>query len=106
MSVMSPASWDLEYDVVVAGYGFAGGMAAVTAHDEGARVAMFEKTAHFGGNSILSGGSCAAGTEYQPTLEYLLRTCAGTTDREVLEAFARGMVKLPEVLERLAAEAG
>lgn len=78
-----PARWDLEYDVVVAGYGFAGGMAAVAAHDEGASVGLFEKMAHFGGNSILSGGSCAAGREYQPTLEYLKRTCADTTDIEV-----------------------
>ena len=101
-----PGNWDLEYDVVVAGYGFAGGMAAVTAHDEGASVGLFEKMAHFGGNSILSGGSCAAGREYQPTLEYLKRTCAGTTDIEVLEAFAQGMVELPMVLGRLAADAG
>ena len=59
-----PDHWDLDYDVVVAGYGYAGGVAAMTAHDAGARVAIFEKMAHFGGNSILSGGSCAAGTEY------------------------------------------
>ena len=99
-------SWDLEYDVVVAGYGFAGGMAAIAAHDEGASVGLFEKTAHFGGNSILSGGSCAAGQDYKETLAYLERTCAGATDLEVLEAFAQGMVELPGLLAKLAGEAG
>ncbi|MBI4493278.1 MAG: FAD-binding protein [Chloroflexi bacterium] len=103
---MVPERWDLEYDVVVAGYGYAGGMAAITAHDAGARVAIFEKMAHFGGNSMLSGGSCAVGTEYEPTLAYLERTCADATDREVLETFARGMVEFPGTLARLAGEVG
>ena len=58
-----PSHWDLDYDVVVAGYGYAGAMAAMTAHDAGARVALFEKMAHPGGNSILSGGACLVGTE-------------------------------------------
>jgi glycine/D-amino acid oxidase-like deaminating enzyme len=49
--------WDLECDVVIAGYGYAGAVAAMAAHDAGREVDIFEKTAHFGGNSILSGGS-------------------------------------------------
>ena len=99
-------NWDLEYDVVVAGYGFAGGMAAITARDDGASVGLFEKMAHFGGNSILSGGSCAAGQNYEDTLAYLERTCGGATDTEVLQAFAQGMVELPGLLARLAGEIG
>jgi succinate dehydrogenase/fumarate reductase flavoprotein subunit len=98
--------WDLDYDVVVGGYGFAGGMAAISANDEGASVALFEKTAHFGGNSILSGGSCAAGQDYAPTLAYLERTCGDATDHDVLEVFAQGMVELPALLARLAGEVG
>src|SRR5712692_1291897 len=101
-----PDHWDLDYDVVVAGYGYAGGVAAMTAHDAGARVAIFEKMAHFGGNSILSGGSCAAGTEYGATLAYVKRTCADNTDDEIIETFARGMVELPGLLTRLANEVG
>lgn len=98
--------WDLEYDVVVAGYGYAGAMAAIAAHDEGREVAIFEKMAHFGGNSILSGGSVAVAREYEPALKYLRRTSMGTTDDEVLQTFARGMVELPGLLGRLAAHVG
>jgi succinate dehydrogenase/fumarate reductase flavoprotein subunit len=99
-------SWDLEYDVVIAGYGFAGGWAALEAHDNGASVAIFEKTRHFGGNSILSGGGTAYSTDYQATLDYLTATCANATSPEVLDVYAREMAELREVLEKFAAEAG
>ncbi len=36
-------TWDAEYDVIVVGYGFAGGYAAITAADNGARVLLVEK---------------------------------------------------------------
>ncbi|HEY7067721.1 MAG TPA: FAD-dependent oxidoreductase [Chloroflexota bacterium] len=102
----APAHWDLDYDVVVAGYGYAGAMAAMTAHDAGARVALFEKMAHPGGNSILSGGACLVGTDYDATLAYLRRTLADATDPAVVEVYARGMVALPELLQQLAGEVG
>ena len=53
---MSVESWYREADVVVAGYGYAAGVAAIAAHDLGAKVLLLEKMAHPGGNSILSGG--------------------------------------------------
>lgn len=98
--------WDLEFDVVIAGYGFAGGWAALAAHDLGARVAIFEKTRHFGGNSILSGGGCAYSVDYEGTLAYLQATCDNATDRAVLEVYAKGMFSLREVLDPFAAEVG
>ena len=76
--------WDAEFDVVVAGYGYAGAIAAMAAHDAGRNVAIFEKMPHFGGNSILSGGSVVAAREYEPALKYLRRTTMGTTDDDVL----------------------
>lgn len=100
------AAWDAEHDVVVAGYGYAGGMAALTAHDEGADVVLYEKTAHFGGNSILSGGSCAAGENYDAALAYLVRTCGEATDLDILQAFAQGLVALPGLLAAMAGEVG
>ena len=45
--------WDAEYDVVVIGYGFAGGSAAIAAADKGANVLILEKApqGQEGGNS-------------------------------------------------------
>ncbi len=40
-----PESWDAETDVLVIGYGGAGAVTAVTAHDAGARVMVIEKQA-------------------------------------------------------------
>lgn len=49
--------WDAEYDVVVIGYGFAGGHSALAASDAGARVLILEKAALGleGGNSRYAG---------------------------------------------------
>jgi succinate dehydrogenase/fumarate reductase flavoprotein subunit len=103
---MSESEWDLDYDVVIAGYGYAGGWAALAAHDEGAKVAIFEKMRHFGGNSILAGGGASCGTDYDGTLAYLEATSAGSTDRSVLEAYASEMCDLEKVMTEFAAEAG
>ncbi|MFN0096990.1 MAG: FAD-dependent oxidoreductase [Dehalococcoidia bacterium] len=55
-----------DYDVVVIGSGAAGLAAAVTAHDEGARVLVLEADNIVGGSSRLSGGHFyAAGTSVQ-----------------------------------------
>ena len=45
-----------EYDVIVLGTGSAGLIAAIKAHDEGARVAIFEKADKVGGTTAWSGG--------------------------------------------------
>src|SRR6476661_3947894 len=44
------------YDVVVAGFGIAGGCAALEAARAGARVLLLEKAAVHGGTSSMSGG--------------------------------------------------
>ncbi len=102
----APESWDLDYDVVVAGYGYAGAMTAITAHDLGARVVILEKMAHFGGNSILSGGACAVAFEEEAALQYMRRTSGGRVDDEVVQAYARGLVEMPEILRELAEPLG
>ena len=44
-----PARWDLDYEVVVAGYGYAGAISTITASDAGARCLILEKMSHFPG---------------------------------------------------------
>ncbi len=48
------ASWDLEYDVVVVGFGGAGSCAALEAHDAGAKTAILEVASASGGSTALS----------------------------------------------------
>lgn len=53
-------------DIVIVGAGAAGFVAAITAHDAGAKVILLEKQPFTGGNSMLSaGGMNAANTRFQ-----------------------------------------
>ncbi|MGV0772147.1 FAD-binding protein [Mycobacterium syngnathidarum] len=49
-------SWSDEFDVVVVGFGIAGGCAAVSAAAQGARVLVLEKAAAAGGTTSMAGG--------------------------------------------------
>ncbi|HET8560389.1 MAG TPA: FAD-binding protein [Marmoricola sp.] len=52
----SVETWSDEVDVVVVGFGIAGGCAALEAARQGARVLLLERAATHGGTSALSGG--------------------------------------------------
>jgi succinate dehydrogenase/fumarate reductase flavoprotein subunit len=41
-----PRSWDVETDVLVVGYGYAGAIAAIEATDSGAEALIIEKMPH------------------------------------------------------------
>jgi len=49
-----PSNWDYETDVVVVGYGYAGGIAAIEAADQGADVLLLGKMPKPGGISIFN----------------------------------------------------
>ncbi|MDF2825283.1 MAG: succinate dehydrogenase/fumarate reductase flavoprotein subunit, partial [Mycobacterium sp.] len=49
-------TWTDEADVVVLGFGIAGGCAAVSAAERGARVLVLEKAAAAGGTTSMAGG--------------------------------------------------
>jgi succinate dehydrogenase/fumarate reductase flavoprotein subunit len=98
--------WDREADVVVVGYGFAGGISAITAHDAGAKVLLLEKMPHPGGISILSGGGVAFARNAEGAFAYLKRTCNGTTPDEVLRPLAKGMVEIIDWVKELAKVSG
>ena len=87
-------SWDQETDVVVVGYGLAGGVAAITVHDAGASVLLLEKMPNPGGISILSGGGVGIAHDAEGAFRYLKRTCNGTTPDDVLWPLAKGMTEI------------
>ena len=94
------------YDVIVVGFGYAGGMAAIAAHDAGARVLVLEKQPMPGGISVCSAGGIRSTDRPDDALAYLLATNGGTTPEPVLRALACGMATLPEVVENLARAVG
>ena len=87
-----------EVDVLVVGFGAAGAAAAIAAHDAGASVAVVEKTTAGGGNCVHSGGFLFE-VDGPHAVEHLDALCFGKTDREVLEAYARGLPDIPDFLE-------
>ena len=50
------ANWDVQADVVIAGYGIAGASAAIEAARAGAEVVVLERTGGWGGAAALAGG--------------------------------------------------
>ncbi len=95
-------SWEETWDVIVVGAGYAGLVAAIAAHDIGARVVVLEKMPDPGGISICSAGGLRIADDADVALAYLQATNAGTTPDAVLRALAEGMVRLPVQIETLA----
>ncbi len=98
--------WDKEVDVLVVGFGAAGGISAITAHDAGAKVLLIEKMPHPGGISILSGGGVAFAHNAQGAFQYLRRTCNGTTPDDILRKMAEEMVGMIDWVTELAKVSG
>ena len=94
------------YDVIVAGFGLAGAIAAIAAHDAGAKVLLLEKEFSPGGISICAGGGARIAQDADAAFAYLQATCAGTTPDAVLMTLARGVVDLADYVRGLAAPLG
>jgi succinate dehydrogenase/fumarate reductase flavoprotein subunit len=94
------------FDVIVVGFGYAGGVAAIAAHDAGARVLLIEKQAQPGGISICSAGGVRCSSKPDDALAYLLATNGGTTPEPVLRMLAEGMADMPAFVGGLAAAIG
>jgi len=93
---------DVEVDIVVAGFGYAGGVAAIEAHDSGARVLLAEKMPDPGGISILAGGAWRFARNADQAFSYLKATNDGRTPDDVLRVLANGMVEIDGYIRKLA----
>lgn len=93
-----PEKWDLETDVLVLGTGGSGLVAAIVAHDEGARVAVIEKASTIGGATAVSGGfpwipsnhlekELGIPDSREDALTYMKFIADGQVDEELIEAF-------------------
>ena len=95
--------WDYMADVVVIGYGAAGGNAAIAAHDAGARVIVLEKMATAGGNSGVCLGAMVIPGTVSEAIEYYRKLSFGTVDEDMLRGFAEAIVGIPRLLNQFGA---
>ena len=92
---------DDSFDVVVIGFGFAGGTAALNASRLGAKTLLIEKSTVPGGISICSYGAVRSARDADKALQYLKATNDGRTPDDVLQALARGMSEVEDYLRDL-----
>jgi succinate dehydrogenase/fumarate reductase flavoprotein subunit len=102
-AVLDTGCFDEAFDVIVAGYGFAGGIAAIEAADAGASVLVCEKMPNAGGLSICSGGTIRCASDAEGAFQYLKATNAGRTPDDVLKVLADGMTVAEDYIKRLLA---
>ena len=88
-------------DIVIVGFGFAGGVAAIAAADAGAKVLLLEKMPDPGGISVCSAGGIRVAKDAAKALAYLEATNGGTTPRPVLKALADGMLDIGDFMKGL-----
>ena len=93
--------FDESFDVIVVGFGLAGGIAALNASQAGARTLLIEKSAVPGGLSICSYGAVRSAHDPDRAFAYLKATNDGRTPDEVLRALATGMCDIEPYLREL-----
>ena len=99
-----PKKWDYVYDVIVIGYGGAGAAAAIAAHDQDAKVAIFEKMHEGGGNTAVSSGGYICPTDYEGANKYikhLFELSYSDIDEEQVDIFTKESLKLNDFVESL-----
>lgn len=102
LNTSSPDRFDEVWDVLVVGFGFAGGASAIAAHDAGVRVLLIEKQPDPGGISICAGGGIRTIVEPAGARAYLRETVGPDVPDEVLDAVAQGMAGLEDYFRDLA----
>ena len=93
--------FDESFDVVVAGFGLAGGIAALNAARAGARTLLIEKSSVPGGLSICSYGAVRSAHDAAQAFAYLRATNDGRTPDDVLRVLAQGMCEIESYVREL-----
>lgn len=94
--------FDESFDVVVIGFGLAGGIAAINAAAAGAKTLLIEKSSVPGGLSICSYGAVRSARDGDAAFAYLKATNGGRTPDDVLRTLAHGMAGLESYVRDLA----
>jgi len=94
--------FDESFDVVVVGFGLAGGIAAITAAAAGSKTLLIEKSSVPGGLSICSYGAVRSARDADAAFAYLKATNGGRTPDDVLQTLAHGMAGLESYVRDLA----
>lgn len=99
-----PTRWDYDADVVCIGYGGAGAVAAITAHDAGAKVVIVEKMPQAGGNTRASGGGVLCPTNVEDAVTHissLYELSHSEINKDIVRVFCEVAVKNVEWLTGL-----
>ena len=97
----------MEADVIVVGYGSAGGAAAISASENGASVVVLEKMSIPGGNSRVSSGGLIFTKESKDRdrfSQYLKDVCLNTVEPELVDTFVSGLMEYPDWLREMGGE--
>ena len=98
----TPRIWDKEVDIIVIGYGFAGAVAAIEAHDAGAQTLIMEKERHPAGCSPAASGGIMCCNDAQKMFSYLRCSAAGRVPDAILKEFCDELTKNEQYMRKLA----
>jgi len=101
MTTTHKNQFDESFDVIVAGFGLAGGIAALSAAQAGAKTLLIEKSPVPGGLSICSYGAVRSARDPDQAFLYLKTTNDGRTPDDVLRVLATGMCGLEAYVREL-----
>ena len=101
-------AWNAEYDVVVVGFGGAGGVAAVYAADNGARVLVCDSAPEGdeGGNTRYAAQMCVSGSDPDKLYSYYKDGLYWhyEIDEDTLRAYTDGLCQMEDLMKYLGAE--
>ncbi|BDR60583.1 FAD-binding protein [Lactobacillus xylocopicola] len=103
MEVNAQTKWNGDYDVIVLGFGGAGGTAARFAADNGAKVLLVDVApyGHEGGNTRYSAQHVAMGHDQEKIKTYFKQlTAPFAIDAKTMEAYLDGFVEIPEYFKK------